>query len=744
MKKFMGILAAAVSLCCFGALVEEGKSDYSIIIPPDAVISEKTAAVELQGYLQKMTGVKIPLETTVRAEGRKAIYVGQHPEAAKQLKIDFSTLKPDEIILKRVGNNLFLTGGRPRGVLYAVYEFLEDLGVRRWTFRDEVIPHSAVVPLKEWDYRYAPPFEGRDRLGGVGGTYGAWMRVNGHYLNVPESHGGIIRLIGWCHTFDQMIPPKKYLKTNLEYFALIDGRRGEYNSTLGMPQLCLTNPDVRRILTEKTLEWLRKEKNHRIISFSQNDSWGAMADNYCRCDRCRAIDEREGSPSGSLLDLVNEVAAVVEKEFPDVLIETLAYHYTRKPPAGIRPRPNVIIRFCTANNFLYPWNSGENSKCRDEFLAWSQIAPRIYVWNYTANFGNTMMPHPGWRNYAEDLRFMAANNVIAVLEQGYGRGLTGDLQPLHNYLACKLMWNPNLDQEALIREFLEGYYGEAAPVIREYMDAEWDVFRRNQLALGGSMIRLNKIPLADLLALKAIFDRAEKLTAGDPERLLRVRTAAMVINLPILYAEEADVENADTPIGKALRDRIDLKKLLEITARTYKALNLKDYYRESGRLSIDSYIDTARRKVTGDWSKGLPIPPPCKNIPLHKWRRFGVEDFVFWECCKVDDNGIAALEFPNRTNKWLLHWRYAPAQELKGKWHMYVSMRTETRNKNGKAAIIGSDGWQRHVTVNECAGTEYRWIDCGVREFADRGRIVVAPTGIDQCLRLGEFVLIRE
>ncbi len=743
MKYFLALIAAAIPFLCSAALVENGKSEYAIVLPAQAAVTEQTAAAELQAYLQKISGIKLPVVNKENYSG-KAIYIGQSPETAKLLGIDFATCKPDEIILKRVGDNLVLSGDRPRGVLYAVYEFLEDLGVRRWTFRDEVIPKLNRIELKDWNLRYAPPFEGRDRLGGVGGTYAAWMRTNGHFQSVPPSHGGVIKLIGWCHTFDKMIPPKDYLKTHPEYFALIDGKRGEYDPTLGMPQLCLTNPDVRRILKEKTLEWLRKETNPRIISLSQNDAWGKMADNYCRCNNCRAIDAKEGSPAGSLLNLVNEVATAVEAEFPNVLVETLAYHYTRKPPAHLKPRHNVIIRFCTANNFLYPWDSAENATCRDEFLAWSRISPKLYVWNYTSNFGNTMMPHPSWRNYAADLRFMASNRVIAVLEQGYGRGLTGDVHPLHNYLACKLMWNPELDQEALIQEFLTGYYGAAAPLIREYMDAEWEIFRKNQLQLGGSMIRLNKIPLAGLLTLKEIFDRAQQAAAADPATLLRVKTAAMVVDLPILYSDEANIENAETPAGKKLRARLDLTKLIDSVTETYRALNYKDFYRESGQLTIDSYLETARKKVTGDWSKGLATPEPCKGLPLQKWRRFGVPDFVFWECTKVDDDGISALEFPNRSNKWLLHWRFTPEQELKGKWHVYACMRTETANKTANAAIIGGQGWQRHVKVKECEGTNYHWVDCGVQEFADKGFLVVMGSGIDQKLRLSEFVLVKE
>ena len=54
------------------------------------------------------------------------------------------------------------------------------------------------------------------------------------------------------------------------------------------------------------------------------------------------------------------------------------------------------------------------------------------------------------------------------------------------------MWNPQLDQEKLTDEFLTGYYGAAAPAVREYMDASRELFRRRALKLGGSMISLAK------------------------------------------------------------------------------------------------------------------------------------------------------------------------------------------------------------------------------------------------------------
>ena len=276
------LLFAGMVLSASGMeLVTNGTSSYTIVLPKNPTAVEETAARELQENLKKISGALLPVVRNPEFAGC-SIRLGQSPENARLLGIDFSVLKPDEIILKKTGNDLILTGDSTRGVLYAVYEFLEDLGVRRWTRWDMDIPVKKTIPLKNYDIRYAPPFAGRDRLGGPGGEFAAWMRVNGHYLGIPESHGGVLKLVGWCHTFGMMIPRQQYFEKHPEYFALVNGRRGPWVPSCGEVQLCLTNPEVLRLLTEKTLAWLRKEKNPRIISVSQNDSWGRMADNYCR------------------------------------------------------------------------------------------------------------------------------------------------------------------------------------------------------------------------------------------------------------------------------------------------------------------------------------------------------------------------------------------------------------------------------------------------------------------------------
>lgn len=58
----------------------------------------------------------------------------------------------------------------------------------------------------------------------------------------------------------------EFFRTHPEYLSEIDGVRRD-----GRTQLCLTTPDVARIVTERLLAAIRKDPGGRIVSVSQND-----------------------------------------------------------------------------------------------------------------------------------------------------------------------------------------------------------------------------------------------------------------------------------------------------------------------------------------------------------------------------------------------------------------------------------------------------------------------------------------
>src|SRR5208337_2061902 len=95
----------------------------------------------------------------------------------------------------------------------------------------------------------------------------------------------------------------EFFDAHPEYFSLVGSARRRAGG-----QLCLSNADVLRIVTERVLKCMRANPKAMIVSVSQND-WAG----YCECPQCRALADEEGSQSGPLLRFVNAVAAETSK-----------------------------------------------------------------------------------------------------------------------------------------------------------------------------------------------------------------------------------------------------------------------------------------------------------------------------------------------------------------------------------------------------------------------------------------------
>jgi hypothetical protein len=502
-------------------LARDGRSDYVIVVPKQPTAVETTAARELADHLQKVTGVKLEIIGEDRlATDRKAILIGATERTKRSLPdADLTKLGADEIVMKTVGQDLLLAGHPKRGPLYAVYTFLEDVvGCRWWTADESFVPKRPTLEIGPLDIVHAPKLAIREAFyrNAFDGVFSARCKCDGHHNRVPAEYGGHEQIVGFVHTFYRLLPPDKYFKDHPEWYSLINGKR-----TFDQGQLCLTNDAMRRELTKNALALLRATPDAGAISISQNDWVG-----NCQCEKCKAIEEKEGSPSGPVLRFVNAVAADIEKDFPDVLVETLAYWYTREPPRLAKPRKNVVVRLCSIEcSFAQPLADGpQNEKFRQDIERWSKIAPRLYVWDYVTDFSNYLQPHPNMPVLAPNIRFFVEHNVIALFEQGdYGCSV-GDFVRLRAWLLAHLMWNPAQDENRLIAEFLSGYYGAAGPHLQAYLDTINAAAKRSGVYLRCFMPDTTSwLGLDELNAATRHFEKAMAAVADDPVLARRVR-----------------------------------------------------------------------------------------------------------------------------------------------------------------------------------------------------------------------------
>ena len=464
-----------VGLAAWGGelvLAERGRApEYAIVRAVDASPSVKYAAEELRDFTERMTGVRLPIVEVGEVSGvslpRKAIVLGNAARLAAGKKVD-----DDAFRLVARPPHLYVEGSDVRGVLYGVYELLERYGGCRWYASwHTVVParDSFSVP-DDLDDAQAPAFLCRDVhwWDYFKGDFAARNRVNGGLNRQQARHGGNTWRFGGglgnCHTFERLLPPEKYFDEHPEYYSMVKGKRLKERT-----QLCLTNPDVLRLVTSNVLARIRKDPGAKFYGVSQND-WR----NWCECPACKAVDDEEGSHAGTVVRFVNAIAEAVEKEFPDKIIETLAYQYTRHAPAKTKLRHNVIPCLCSIEcDFSRPLATSphpQNVSFLKDVEDWNRQTDCLYVWDYVTDFRCYPHPFPNVYVLQENVKFFRDHGVKMLFEQGACQGRHAGFAELKGWLLAKWMWNPDLPAEPLIADFFNGYYGKAAPIVRAVFD----------------------------------------------------------------------------------------------------------------------------------------------------------------------------------------------------------------------------------------------------------------------------------
>ncbi|MEH6305219.1 DUF4838 domain-containing protein [Olivibacter sp. CPCC 100613] len=480
MRKTKSFLFALLFLMSFSAcsnkttgqtvtLTESGQSDYSILIAGKQNQYEQKAAVELQKYIKLISGVEIPISQNSEIKGNKIILSSDRQliERFSEKSVAIEQLGIDGYHIKTVGQNLVLAGGTGKGVLYVVYSFLEDyLGCRYYNPDVFVIPESKQIRLTKIDKRFIPILTNRIALfkQSLNEQYRNWHKLD-LYRDTEDGLWG-----SWAHSFMELVPPTQYLKSHPEYYALTEGKRQA-------TQLCLSNPEVVKIATENLAKKIQQNPKAKYWSVAQEDN-----NKKCECDQCKALDLREGSPSGSIINFVNKIAA----KFPDKVITTLAYTYSQKPPKTIKPASNVLVIFCTTGNFdrgkRYTGQQGASSYTQ-HLAAWGNISKQLMVWDYVVDYKHFLLPVPNLQAVSTNLNDFVKNHATGIFWQGniYGGGAFDELK---SYLLAKLSWDPTLNSNDVIEDFLKGYYGNAASKVSTLLKEMTNAYAASGKELG--------------------------------------------------------------------------------------------------------------------------------------------------------------------------------------------------------------------------------------------------------------------
>ena len=540
-------------------LFNSGKTDYAIFVSNGASVSEKYAASELQYWLKEISGITFPIIDDSQSSRKKKIIVGYNPAIIKLLKLNRPDDKDQGFLYGNSGDDIYIVGGKNLGTLYGVYSFLEnELSCRWYTKEVSVAPKRHKWSFTELYDKEKPAFEYRKvyYYDALDIDWSLRNKNNGERLSKKTALGSFpitSNAIWGTHTFKILLPPEQYFESHPEYFSLRDGKR-----TNG--QLCLSNPNVLKICKDNLREIIKTKPNYHIYSVTQND-----AANPCQCKKCNALVEKYGGEAGVMIWFVNQIAESIESEFPDKVIATFAYFYSRNAPKNIVPRRNVVVRLCTSGCCI----SHSLDLCNDnvsfikDLTRWSKITSNIYIWDYVISFGQYLLPFPNIRSFQRNIQIYRDYHVKGIMNEGIYNTTGGDFYELRAYLLSKLLWNPDIDVEAVIDDFMKGYYQSSSSFMRSYFDKVQRLNSENAHFMVSETDKKSIYSSDFITSSLSLLAKAEE-AANTDEILDRVRRQKMVIAyLQCRKNPEQAIQDGSYDLVKNMAKKLKMKTFAE-------------------------------------------------------------------------------------------------------------------------------------------------------------------------------------
>ena len=488
-----------------------------IVIPQRANAVEQEAANELAEHLALALGgaaIQVVKESGQMPGQAPKIFLGA-TQAAKEKGVSLEGVGQEGFRIKTLDAALYILGrdnptdrpSRPstyaeRGTLNGVYTFLEDYVGVRWFLpgpHGRVVEPRASLAIPAIDVCDSPYFKYRSIYGvhyrstsnwgagfnidskdiGIedGKVLWRWMRRMrfGGASNIPANHSTI-----YYKFFE------RFGKTKPEWFAMRENGTRCISEDYHRCFLNWGHPEVVDEHVRMALDHFSGE--HKILKYypqAVGDYFVVMPNDSYLGDyspesqkRIKWETDTNGRRVMNCSDLIfwhiNEVARRVRAVHPQAIISICAYSCYREPPSFPLEK-NIQVRLCIAGAYNHGIGE-EGDKQMDLVKRWKAVAPRpLTIWGYQlaplyhySKIGMMVSHCP---------HAMAAF-YKAVKPYSYGSFLENESayfmrEHLNRYVYLKLMWNPDLDVDALLSDYYSKAYGPGAPAVRAFYD-KWE------------------------------------------------------------------------------------------------------------------------------------------------------------------------------------------------------------------------------------------------------------------------------
>ena len=492
--------ASAVELTKDGepvaVIVHNGHNEVAPEIPKKPLGVGKgvidSPATELQEYLEKMSGAKLPMVASAEEAGERPAVVLRVVEHVPGASDELTGKQAYRITTEN--DRIYLTAANQLGLHNAVYGFLEDHldchfyasnvsrhahGVSRYAGPGyEVVPQKKTLRVGQIDDLQEPALPNRGLIFKMG-QY-PWILKN---RGISGTGGRTSGALASGHTMYHWIPPKdkkrgkRVIAEGLfdehpEFFPMTkEGKREPDMWNMG---ICGTAEELSKYLAGRILDEMgdQSAETSRLFKIGQGDGFAG-----CYCEDCRDLVHEKESEAAPLIHMFNETLDIVNEKYPNVRIITFCYFNTLEAPENMSVHDNLWINVVSsarsknaAGDQMGPiQDNPANDDYARAFREWPRIAPnRVTVWHWDTYRAEW----PSMFYVGENVRYMVENGVYGINPQTCG----GPWDNMLNWLYMKMTWNPDQDADALIMQYLEDVYSEAAA---PYM---WDYLKTGQKA----------------------------------------------------------------------------------------------------------------------------------------------------------------------------------------------------------------------------------------------------------------------
>ena len=461
-------------------IIENGASDYKIVVSETAEDNVQFAAEELQYFLQLASSVKLPIVKIGESgydTSARYLCVGENAVSrAAGIEYDYSELDVSGTRIVTKNNSVFIGGATEYGTMNAVYVFLEHtIGLVTYTTDVYEYQQEKTVKLYDFDITDIPDFQWR--VGGYG------------YLN-----GNLMRRMRYNSMADMWMGPGSYIHNSFRYLPV-----NEYASDYpewysdDRLQLCYTaHGDAEKLeamyseMFEKLKQVIIDNPSATTISITHED-----ANEWCTCDSCTAEKEKYGTNSAVMLKFCNEMSKRLETWLSDnddgvdserqIDILFFAYRPTETAPAvknsdgtyspvdeEVICRENVIVFYAPIFvEYTKSFTDETNLQYAKNMQAWKAVSSKQYYWLYSTNFHNYLYPYNNFDVIQTNYRYLKSLSAYYVFDQGqFSNYKATAFHDLKAFLSSKLMWNVNDDVEKLTNDYFNAVYGDAAETMK--------------------------------------------------------------------------------------------------------------------------------------------------------------------------------------------------------------------------------------------------------------------------------------